>query len=80
LYNKSNDIWYQALKKKTSKLWANLFFGGQIEIMSLWWWWWIVWWWKWQYGTSVTMPIEKIIDSITCWVKKKSNCANVLFS
>jgi hypothetical protein len=26
------------------------------------------------------MPAEKIINSTTCWVKNKSNCANILFS
>ncbi len=29
---------------------------------------------------SVTMPVEKIINSITCWVKNKPNCTNVLSS
>ncbi len=72
MYNKSSAIWYKALKEKTSKLWTNFFFGGQVEIMSLWWWWWwVVWWWKQQHGVSAAMSVEKIIDLLH--VKLKTN-------
>jgi hypothetical protein len=66
MYNKFSAIWYQTLKEKTSKLWVNFFFGGQVEIMSLWWWWWVVWWWTLQHDASVAMLIEKIIDLTPC--------------
>ncbi len=29
---------------------------------------------------NVAMLVKKIIDSITCWAKNKSNCTNVLSS